>query len=232
MRWNRIKERKKILKLFYTQSQADTEHLKMAPLRRHPCGFITAQRWLLLTASVSQNFGKSGQHNSSVKLNHNQFSSLPLWCEPSSAWLVWRFLHYRSRNLLPQHKSLWKSNRQMPAHVALSQASLPALLNRTAPVGPVPNLSKSVFQQIIGSKGREITLLFLPVWLKLCFVFSNLPCLIPCLLKYAVHPPKNYWTQPKNPRPFSLWDKVGQKRMNVKQAVTESKNLRMYETSA
>lgn len=72
------KRKKKETEIVYTQSQADTEHLKMAPLRRHPCGFITAQRWLLLTASVSQIFGKSGQHNSSVKLNHTQVLEPPL----------------------------------------------------------------------------------------------------------------------------------------------------------
>lgn len=78
----------------------------------------------------------------------------------------------------------------MPAHVTLSQASLPALFNRAVPAGPVPNLSKSVFQQIIGSKGREVSLLFLPVCLYLCSVFSNLASLIPYLLKYAVKPKK------------------------------------------
>lgn len=157
--------------------------------------------------------------------------SLPLWCESSSARLVWRFLHYRNPNLLPQHKSLWKSNRQMPPHVTLSQASLPALLNRAVPAGPVPNLSKSVFQQIIGSKGREVSLLFLPVCLNLCSIFFystlsySLPAQICSLAQKLLNPTQK-------PRPFSLWDKVGQKRMNVKQAVTESENVRMYETSA
>lgn len=67
-------------------------------------------------------------------------------------------------------------------------------------MGPVPNLSKSVFQQIIGSKGREVPLLlFLPVWLNLCSDFSNLPSLIPCLLKYAVYPPKIIEPNPKTP---------------------------------
>lgn len=233
--WNRTKERKKETEIVLYSMPSRYWALKdgyCAPLRRHPCGFITAQRWLLLMASVSQIFGEmwNGTTQTSDRITPRS-SSLP-WCKLSSARLVWRFLHYRNPNLLPQHKSLWNSNRWMPAHVTLSQASKPALFNRAAPVGPVPNLSKSVFQQIIGSKGREVSLLFLPVCLNLCSIFSYLPSLIPYLFKYAVYPKKNLLNSTQKPRPFSLWDKAGQKRMNVKQAVMESEKLRKYKTSA
>lgn len=183
------KKEKRDWKLFYTRCQADTEHLKMAIV--HLSEDTRVDSLLLKDGCSSQlqfrrPLKKVEWHNSSVKLNHTHVHEPPLWCESSSARLVWRFLHYRNPNLLPQHKSLLKSNRQMPPHVTLSQASLPALLNRAAPAGPVPNLSMSVFQQIIGSKGREVSLLFLPVCLNLYSLFSNLPSLIPYLLKYAV----------------------------------------------
>lgn len=174
---------KRRLKWFYTQCQADTEHLKMAIVHLSEDTRVDS---LPLKDGYSSRLQfhrswKVERHNSSVKIkSHPGPQASPFDVSPPQPGWCGGFCTTTILTLCPNSNHLENPIvKRLP--VTLSHASLPTLFNRAAPAGPVPNLSKSVFQQIIGSKGREVSLLFLPVCLILCSVSIIYPFLFsPC----------------------------------------------------
>lgn len=87
--WNRTKERKKETEIVLYSMPSIYWALKdgyCAPLRRHPCGFITAQRWLLLMASVSQIFGEMWNGTTQTFKSHPGPQASPDVSSPQPGW--------------------------------------------------------------------------------------------------------------------------------------------------